>query len=90
MPLTKNDIKLLKEGLKDTFVTKEDLIQALSDQTRITVDIMRQETHAIIKRELHLAKKEIIDEISDFIGNSLIPQLDNHETRLTKLESVRV
>lgn len=93
MALTKNDINLLKEGLKDTFATKEDihgmkndLLQAMEDKSRITTNLLRSE----IKASENRVKKEIISEVTEFIGNHLIPQLDSHEQRITKLEIARV
>ena len=93
MALTKNDISLLKEGLKDTFATKEDihgmkndLLQAMEDKSRITTDLLRSEIKASETR----VKKEIINEVTEFIGNHIIPQLDSHERRITKLEKAPI
>ncbi len=74
---------------------KGDVLQAMDDKFRIFTDIMRSETRAIIKQEVRpivkeeiaQAKKEIIAEITDFIGESIVPQLDDHDKRVTHLEA---
>lgn len=102
MALTKNDINLLKESFRDTFATKEDLsgfatkndlngmkndlLQAMEDKSRITTDLLGSE----IKASENRVKKEIISEVTEFIGNHIIPQLDSHERQITKLETARI
>lgn len=80
---TKNDLN----GMKN------DLLQAMEDKSRITTDLLRSEIKASGSRQttaLQKTKKEIINEVTEFIGNHLIPQLDSHEQRITKLETAHV
>ncbi len=78
---------------------KNDIMQAMDDRFRIFADIMRSETRAIVKQEVRpivreevglavsRAKQEIISEITEFIGESVVPQLDDHDKRITHLET---
>lgn len=102
MAITPKDITLLKEvfatkeDLKE-FATKKDLrkvrddfSQRMDDQFHNFADLLRQEIKASENRQvtaLQTTKTEIISQITEFIGNHLVPQLDSHEQRITKLET---
>jgi hypothetical protein len=68
---------------KEMSVFRADLEQVLDDKLRIQTDMLRQEIQASESR----IKKEIISEVADFIEGSLLPQIDDHENRITKLET---
>ncbi len=61
------------------------------------IQVLRQmltENNAILKREirdemhslLRGTERRVIEEVTDFIAENIVPQLDDHETRLTRLE----
>ncbi|MEK9157483.1 MAG: hypothetical protein AAB448_05155 [Patescibacteria group bacterium] len=85
MAITPKDITALKESFKDTFATKEDLravrndfSQRMDDQSRNFSDLMRQEIRA--------SEKRILLGVAEMITGNIVPQLDSHERRITKLE----
>ena len=43
---------------------------------------IRDEVHSLIRASEH----RIIGEITEFIANSIIPQIDDHDARITRLE----
>lgn len=57
--------------------------QVVDERLRINNDILRQEVRA----EIRAAKNEIITGIGEILDNHVLPQLDDHETRLTRLET---
>jgi len=72
--------------------------QVVKDEIRINNDILFQEIKASehrvkteLRAQLHQvvgqAKHETIEAVAEMINGSLVPQLDDHEQRLTKLET---
>ena len=58
---------------------------------------MRDEIHFVVNGAVSASEKrltklmydvrdEILDGVSDIVGNEIVPQLDDHETRLIRLE----
>lgn len=43
---------------------------------------MRDEMHAIVRA----SERRVIGEITDFIAQSLLPQIDDHDVRISRLE----
>ncbi|MFZ2681747.1 MAG: hypothetical protein WAZ14_01480 [Patescibacteria group bacterium] len=73
---------------------KLDLMQSMHDAFRDNNELIFQEIRATkteLRRELiqglRTTKIDLISEITDFIGDRLLPQLDDHERRLVKLEA---
>jgi hypothetical protein len=71
--------------------------QVVDDKIRINNDILIQEIRASEYRiekkfdqKLKVQKDEILEAVGDMLGGSIVPQLDNHEQRLTKLEAKTV
>lgn len=101
-PLRKGMVSIQKDFavLRNEFSSvKGGILRAMDDKFRILTDIMRSETRAIIKQEVRpivreevnlavgKAKQEIVTEIADFMGESIAPQLDDHDKRITHLET---
>ncbi len=68
--------------------------QVVDDKIRINNDILIQEMKALENRietkfdqKLKIQKDDIIEAVGDMLGGSIVPQLDNHEQRLIKLEA---
>ena len=85
-----NNIELkteLKTELKSEF--KEMIVQTVKDEGKLIVDQMRSEIVASENRQDKKAEameKRIIESVSDAIGNGVVPQIEEHETRIVKLE----
>ncbi len=65
------------------------LRQEIRDGDRDTRDLLIQEIKASENRfeiKLDQQKDEILGAVGDMLSGSIVPQLDDHETRLTKLE----
>lgn len=60
-------------------VVKSAVEQVVDDKLRINNEIIRQEIRA--------AKNEIITGIGEILDNHVLPQIDDHEVRLTRLET---
>ena len=76
-PLTR---EILREELK---AFKDAIDTSMDDKLRIQADILRQEIKASAKQ----TKDEVIEAVAEMLDTSLVPQLDNHERRLIKLET---
>ena len=75
--------------------------QTVADQAELIIDQTRSEMRASENRlmteiratenrleaKIDAVKVEIVDEVSDLIGNSIVSQIDDHEVRITKLET---
>ena len=67
--------------------------QVVDDKIRLNNDILLQEIKASehrvkteLRQEIKQAKDETIEAVSEMLDSGIVPQLDNHEQRLTKLE----
>ena len=81
--LDKNDIQILRDMFHEnnSVLQREtrDLIAA--SEKRIIADLTGR-----IDSRIAIAEKRIIEEVSDFIGSSIIPQIDEHSMRISRLE----
>lgn len=77
--LDKNDIQILRQMFTDTKVEMRDEMRACISGSEHRI---MKETKTLI-REL---KEEILDGVSDIVGNEILPQIDDHEARLVRLE----
>lgn len=89
MDFSEQQIKTLK-----TVVT-----QIVKDESRETRDLLRQEmkgfeikfdqklgrTKEEILQELQVQKQEILEGVAEIIDDAILPRLDDHEQRLTRL-----
>lgn len=87
MALTEQDLQAIQTVVKLNNVA---LLQAVDDKFRINNDILMQEMRALehrAKLDSDKNKQDIIEAIGDMIDTGLLPQIDNHEKRITKLET---
>lgn len=76
-------MELTSQQLDEKFKDMQDnLLLAIQDQGRLTVDIMRQEVQATVKR----SEDKILEGVGEMFSNGINPQLDNHENRIVILE----
>lgn len=70
--LTKSD----KDYLESRFATKDDLVAMEK----------RQDAKFATKDDLKVVAKAIVKEVTDYIADTILPILNNHEARLDRLE----
>lgn len=99
MALDRNDLQLMEEMVgrvvkTETASLRHELMdavkQTVADQAELIIDQTRSEMRASENRleaKIDAVKVEIVDEVSDLIGNSIVSQIDDHEVRITKLET---
>ncbi|MEK7183247.1 MAG: hypothetical protein AAB776_01290 [Patescibacteria group bacterium] len=68
--------------------------QVVDDKIRLNNDLLFQEMRASehrvkteLRKEIKQAKDETIEAVSEMLDAGIVPQLDSHEQRLTKLET---
>lgn len=83
--LDKNDIKLLEKMFKNV-VTGNMLTKALRDNNEVFGRQLKREIRDEVQALLTMTEKRIISEVTEFIGDSIVPQIDDHETRLIRLK----
>lgn len=83
--LDKNDITLLEKMFKNV-VTGDMLARALRQNNEIFGRQLKREIRDEVQALLTMTEKRIIFEVTEFIGDSIVPQIDDHETRLIRLE----
>jgi hypothetical protein len=69
---------------------KGEFFQFVKDENRQTRDLLMQEmkaTEVRFDKQLDKQKDEILEAVGDMLGGSIVPQIDDHEQRLTKLEA---
>lgn len=81
MVLTADDIKALKE----VFATKEDL-KVLKQEVLQDVDKKLEAQTKILDQKLEQQTKDILAGVGDYIHDSLLSLLDNHDERIERLE----
>lgn len=89
-----NNEQLLK-AVDDRFkVNNEQLLQAVDNKFRINTDMIRQEIRASetrvkieLRQEMAQMKDEVVTGVAQILDNHTLPTLDNHEVRLTRLET---
>jgi hypothetical protein len=91
MKITKEDLKNLKTEIVEA------LDQRMDDKFRINNDILRQEIRASehrikteLRQEIQQSKQEVIQSVAEILDTNVLPSLDSHEQRLTKLEAKTV
>ncbi len=91
MELSKQDLIEIIDGRLKVFKgeMKEVIEQTTDDRARLIIDQNRSEILASEARQdkkMEVMEKRIIDTISDVVGEGVIPQIEEHEVRLVKLE----
>ncbi len=84
MDFSEQQIKTLKS------VVTSVVTQIVKDESRETRDLLRQEMRTIeikFDQKLEETKKEILEGVAEMLDSSIVPQLDDHEQRLTRLEA---
>jgi hypothetical protein len=87
----------IKAIIKDEVgVVVTTLRQEIRDGDRNTQELLMQEIKASeyrvkaeLRQEIRQANQETIESVADLLDSNLLPQLDNHERRLTRLETRR-
>ncbi|MFA5947109.1 MAG: hypothetical protein WC813_03730 [Patescibacteria group bacterium] len=77
----------IKSELKHDF--KELIVEAVHEEGKLIVDQMRSEIHASENRQdakAEAMEKRIIENVSNLVDIGIIPQIEEHETRIVKLE----
>lgn len=77
-------VKLEIPGLRD------DLTQMMDDKFRIFADVVKQEIQASEVRtdhKLEAMERRIIENTNSFMNDGVLPQVDDHEKRITRLET---
>ncbi len=85
----------LMDFSKEQIKTLQTVIgQVVYDKIRLNNDILLQEIRASehrvkteLRQEIKTTEKRILDGVGEMIDDSIVPQLDDHEQRLTKLEA---
>ncbi len=89
--LDKNDIQILREMFRENNETnnsalrrelRDEMQTMIVTSERSIIRQIRDETHALIRASEH----RIIGEITEFIANAILPQIDHHDVRITRLE----
>lgn len=91
----KTDILHALVEIKQEFTATRDFLrQEIADANRNTQDLLMQEIRASehrtkieLHKEISQAKQETIDAVAEILDVNLLPQLDDHERRLTRLET---
>lgn len=84
----------LKQAIKQVRV---DVQQDIREASRNTQDLLMQEIRASehrikselrqeIHRDIYQAKQETIEAVAELLDANVLPQMDDHEKRLTRLE----
>ncbi len=98
--LEKNDFKALREMFEimlrennevNNAVLRRELRQEMRGMITENNEILRRdirdEVHSLIRASEH----RVISEITDFIASALLPQIDDHDVKISRLErSVRL
>lgn len=82
---------------KDLDDLQNNIIQAIDDRFRLNNDMLRQEMRAMENRmeqkldnldsKINNAKDEILTGVGEMLDGQVIPQIDDHEVRITRLET---
>ncbi len=87
MNVSEKKIEEIIQSVRHQF--KDDVVQAIEDNNRIVVDLLRQEIKASaqnVKDELRWEMRVMRDDIIDVIDNGVLPQIDGLDRRVTRLE----
>lgn len=77
--LDKNDIRLLSEMFDQKL---SDFKVEVRDEIRSCISA----SEFRIMRMMHEMKEDILDGVADMVTGQIIPQIDDHESRLVRLE----
>ncbi len=61
-------------------------IQILREMFRENNSIFGRELRDEMRALIRASEHRVIGEITDFIANAILPQIDDHEVRITRLE----
>lgn len=68
--------------------------QIVKDEFRETRDLLMREIKAseqrvkgALRQEMQQAKQEVIESVAEILDTRVLPRIDNHKQRLTKLET---
>ncbi|MEK7632837.1 MAG: hypothetical protein AAB473_03525 [Patescibacteria group bacterium] len=81
--LSKNDIQVLRDMFRENNATfklemREEMLDLIvASEKRIIADVVGR---------IAVAEERIIGEVTDFIGSSILPQIDEHNMRIGRLE----
>jgi len=81
--LEKSDIKLLK-GMFETY--KKDTIREMRDEMQSTVRAEGRAIRTELYRALEKTEEKILTGVAEFLDNSILSQLNQHDRRITALE----
>ncbi len=71
---------------KDFLLLEKMLGKMLRDNNDVFGRQLKREIRDEVQALLTMTEKRIISEVTEFIGDSIVPQIDDHETRLVRLE----
>ena len=89
--LDKKDIQILREMFRENNETNNAVLRRelhqemrgmITENNEILRRDIRDEMHSLIRASEH----RVISEITDFISSALLPQIDDHDVRITRLE----
>lgn len=86
---------------KELLAFKADLFLFIQDQSRLTTDLLQQEIKASevrlrqeiqavkfeLREEIKASEARISDSVADILETSVLPQLEDHEGRIFRIES---
>lgn len=89
--LNKNDITLLREMFssmleKNNIVLRNEMRGMIFASEESIVRQVRDEMHSLVRASEH----RVISQVTNFIALSIVPQIDDHDTRITRLEQKTV
>lgn len=81
--LSKNDIQVLRDMFRENNATfklemREEMLDLIAASEKRII--------SVVDKRIANAETRIIDEVTDFIGSSILPQIDEHNMRLSRLE----
>lgn len=75
---------------KQLTVFKDEILQFVKDDNRYTRDLLMQEIKAAkteLRQEIQSSEKKVLFAVAQILDGHIVPQIDDHEVRLTKLET---
>jgi peptide subunit release factor 1 (eRF1) len=86
----KQDIAEVKTAIKQEIAEVKVFVkQEIADNNRHIQGLVRQEIQASerrLERKITETRDEVLSGVAEMIDDSILPQIDNHELRLIKLE----
>ena len=89
--LSKNDIQVLRDMFRENNeIFGSQLKREIREETRDLIAASEKRIIADlagrIDSRIAIAEERIIGEVTDFIGSSILPQIDEHNMRISRLE----